>query len=100
MSFILKAMNALFTNKNGKMIPNELQPLADYLGISCTGLATYLNVKITFLGATFGSFLLNPILSGVLTIFISLLSIAWIAMKIYDQYLVTKERKELKNGKL
>lgn len=92
-------MQALFTNKKNRMIPESLQPFTDRLGLTATGLATYLNVKLGFLGGHFTGFLFSPSFNSLLTIVISLLSILWIAMKIYDQYLVTKARKqEVKNG--
>lgn len=90
-------MSALFTNKNKRMIPEHLQPLTDRLGITVTGVAAYLNVKLGFLGASFTGFLFSPLFNSLLTIAISILSILWIIMKIYDQYLITKARK---NGKL
>lgn len=73
------------------MIPTHLQPIIDRIGLTFTGLAAYLNVKLGFLN---GHFLFSPTFNTMLTIIISLLSIAWIIMKIYDQYLVTKQRKD------
>ena len=54
------------------------------LGIFLNVPALTLNIK---------SWLLQENVNLLLTLFISLLAIVWWAMKIYDQYLVTKKRK-------
>jgi len=80
-------MKTIFEIKNGKMIPDSLQPITDKLGLTVTGVAAYVNFNIGFLGATFNGFIFSPTFSSLLTIVISILSILWIMMKIYDQYL-------------
>ncbi|MFA6400869.1 MAG: hypothetical protein WCX31_04480 [Salinivirgaceae bacterium] len=91
-------MKPIFEIKKHGMIPESLKPLTDSIGLTFTGIATYLNIKIGFLGATFSGFLFSPIFSSLLTIVISVLSILWIIMKIYDQYLTTKLKKEAMAG--
>lgn len=65
------------------------------------------NILLTFLGwsSTVTAFFLN--ISGwlfsanvnqILTLILSFLSIIFIAMKMYDQYLITKKRKQDDNG--
>jgi len=91
-------MKTLFVNKNEKMIPDYLQPIVDKVGITLTGVATFLNVQLGFLGGSFDGFLLSPVFNSLLTIIISLLSILWILMKIYDQWLTTRLKKEAITG--
>lgn len=98
MSFKHTVMKTLFVNKKVKMIPEHLQPLTDRIGLSLTGIAAFLNVKIGFLGAHFKGIIFSPVFNSLLTIVISLLSILWILMKIYDQYLTTKLKKEAMAG--
>lgn len=59
--------------------------LSNYLGLTLNIPAILLNVE---------GWLFSSNVNVMLTLFISLLAIAWWFMKLYDQYLITKKRKE------
>lgn len=80
------------------MIPEFLQSPVDNIGVSITGLAVYANVKLGFFKTGFIDFLLSPTISGILAIVISILSIAYLTMRIYDQFITTKLKKQAING--
>lgn len=59
--------------------------LSNYLGVSLTVPSLVFNVE---------NILFNSNVNLILTVVISILAITWWGMKIYDQYLITKNRKE------
>lgn len=59
--------------------------LSNYLGI-------FLNVPALFLNVD--SWLFSSNVNLILTLFISLLAIIWWLMKLYDQYLIIRKRKQ------
>ena len=50
----------------------------------------------TAFGFNLGKWVMSLGVNGALTIFISILSACFLIMKMYDQYLITKERKRKK----
>lgn len=90
MSFENRAMKTIF-NKNIKMIPTQFTSLFNGIGISVVIPAFALNIKSWFFGASFNQFL---------TILLTVFSILFLIMKMYDQYITTKLKRQKMKGEL